>query len=174
MVEIDSRRSDVLLKFPFGSSKHESCAGEQGEERGAGGRRAGAGACWGERDGDEEGQKERRRQGGGRGERRGAGREGAGGESVPVSEGFAVASCRRMLTAAVEARVRAASCPNPKKLWVYRGSCRFGSFSSCTLSAALVGTSGQKVTCNVAAYGLNKAQGCCSALQLPSCRWPAF
>ena len=42
--------------------------------------------------------------------------KGGGMGSVPVSEGFAVASCRRMLTAAVEARVRAASCPNPKKL----------------------------------------------------------
>ena len=94
-------------------------------------------------------------EGGGGGGGKGEGQEGRGrGEGgwtgcVPVSEGFAVASCRRMLTAAVEARVRAASCPNPRKLCVYSGSCRFGSFSSCTLSAALVGTSGQKVTCNM-------------------------
>lgn len=35
---------------------------------------------------------------------------------IPESMELAVASCKRMLTAAVEARVRAASCPKPKKL----------------------------------------------------------
>ena len=64
-----------------------------------------------------------------------------------VLDGVVVVACSILLTAAVEARVSAASCPNPRKLWVYSGSCRFGSLSSCTLSAALVGTSGQNVTC---------------------------
>ena len=140
----------MLPKFPFPSSKHVRCAGEQGGRGAQGGRSGSRDVVWGEGwgCGGEEGE--------GRGEGRESGRETGRGRDVyvPVSEEVAVASCRRMLTAAVEARVRAASCPNPKKLCVYSGSCRFGSFSSCTLSAALVGTSGQKVTCNVAAHGL--------------------
>lgn len=65
-----------------------------------------------------------------------------------VLDGVVVVACSILLTAAVEARVSAASCPNPRKLWVYSGSCRFGSLSSWTLSAALLGTSGRNVTCS--------------------------
>lgn len=80
-------------------------------------------------------------------------------------------ACSILLTAAVEARVSAASCPNPRKLWVYSGSCRFGSLSSWTLSAALVGTSAQNVTCtNVQARSWCHVKSCQSRVMMLSCQ----